>query len=89
MDKRVVLAIFICISLGLPIFAQGKKPGGGKVLGSKIAQPSKAEVAGKLEDADEYKVYSSIILSIFGDSKEQSLVVRRLSGCVARIASLL
>ena len=56
-----------------------KNPSKTTVYGTKIAQPSKEEVAGKLEAEDEYKVYSSIILSLFGDDKGQAIVIRRLS----------
>jgi hypothetical protein len=79
MKNRMVLAILLLALLLSPTSAQKKKSRGEIIVGTKIAQPAKEEVAGKLDVEDEYKVYSSVIVSLFGDGKAQSLVVRRLS----------
>lgn len=79
MNKRVALVILLLAVSASPTYAQKKKPRRTTIIGSRVAEPSKDEVAGKLDAEDEYAVYSSLIVSLFGDSKEQSLVVRRLS----------
>jgi hypothetical protein len=79
MKKKVALAILLLAVAASPTYAQKKKSSGPIFVGSKIGQPAKEEVAGDLNVADEYQVYSSVIVSLFGDNKAQSLVVRRMS----------
>ena len=79
MNRKIVLVIFVIALSGSSADAQKKRSGRGVILGSKVAQPAKEEVAGKIEAGDEHKVYSSIIRALFGDDKGQSLVIRRLS----------
>lgn len=74
--NKVILAVLIITLLWTP--AHPRKKAGQELINSgQTGRPP--EVTDKLESADEYQVYSSLIRKVFGSDKRRSLVVLRLS----------
>jgi hypothetical protein len=79
MNKKLLSCLCFIALLGSIAYGQKKKTKEIPTVGSRISMPSSGELAGKLEERDEYKVYSSILIDLFSDNNGRALVLRRLT----------